>query len=127
MKRIKENSREKEPFVILSHSFSTYYSYNYFPDDKKKTCRRKKVHIIREEGFEVYVNLVIISTSVEWAERCCQPAGAALPSLNKRGHSWQMAEAAEDLGSEAAEHCLLPCADSQPSGRAGDVQNSVRI
>lgn len=65
MKGIKENSREKELFVILSHSFSMYYSSNYFPDDKKKTCRRKKnMHIVGQEDLEVHVNLVIISIFV---------------------------------------------------------------
>lgn len=40
---------------------------------------KKKMHIVGEEGVEVYVNWVIISTSVGQAEQCYQSVGAALP------------------------------------------------
>lgn len=55
--------------------------------------KKKNMHIVGEEGLEVYVHLVISSTSVEQAEQCCQSAGAAFLPLNKGGHSWHMAVA----------------------------------
>lgn len=86
MKRIKENSREKEPFVILSHSFSMYYSHNYFPDDKKKICRRKKNAHWRRRGSWGICTLI-------HNQQLCEAGWAGLSPLSKEGHSWQVAEA----------------------------------
>lgn len=47
-----------------------YYSFNYFLDDEKKTCKRKKnMHLVGEKGLEVHIILVIICIFVEKADQ----------------------------------------------------------